>query len=200
MPQAASTPIVAGDAAVLARRYASALYDLAEERKMLDAVAADLRNLRKLSAESSEFQYIAGQPRLGRAQLVKAMQQVAVAAKLGPLTANFLALLAQNRRLAQLDAVIAAFLSELAVQRGEHSAEVRTAKSMSSAQQEQLAAKLAKWAGGKVHLSVREDAGLLGGFVVKMGSRLIDASVKSRLARLERQLKSEHLVMQKGAA
>ncbi len=198
---ATTNPIIAGDAAILARRYAGALYDLAEEQKQLDAVATDLRTLRNLNQESAEFQYIAGHPRLTRKYLVQAAQAIAKAAVLNPLTGNFLALVAQNRRLNIIGAVIEAFLNDLAKRRGEFTADVRSAKSLSAAQQEQLANKLRELAGGKVHISVREDASLLGGMTVKLGSRLIDASVKTKLARLERQLKSQTTVWtQKGAA
>jgi len=193
LPQAAPTPnqqIIAGDTAVLARRYAEALYELADEQKQLDAVASDLRALRILHYESPEFRYVALQPRLTRAQAVKAMGAVAAAAHFNKLTANFLALVAKNRRLSILESVIDAFLSELAARRGEFTADVCTARALSPAQEEQLAAQLRELAGGKVHLVTREDKRLIGGMTVKMGSRLIDASVRTRLGRLERQLKS----------
>ncbi len=198
-PQAESS-IIAGDAAVLARRYAGALYALAEEQKQLDAVAADLRALRNLHQESAEFRLIASHPRLTRTQLVQAVEQVSASAKFNKLTSNFLALIAQNRRLSALRPMIETFLSELASRRGEHTAEVRSAKPLTTAQQEQLAVKLREMTGGKVHLSLHEDASLLGGLIVKMGSHQIDASVKSKLASLERQLKTQQLTTQKGAA
>ena len=203
MPQSSETTtktVTAGDSAVLARRYADALYELAEEQKALDAVAADLRGMKQLLAESKEFQTIAAHPRLTRAQLVKAVQQIAASAKFGGLTANFLALVARNRRLNELNAIIESFLAEFAARRGEFTADVRSAKPLTPAQMEQIAASLREMAGGKVHIAMKEDASLLGGLVVKMGSRVIDASVKSRLARLERQLKSQQLNTQKGAA
>ncbi len=199
MTEAVEKTIIAGDDAVLARRYAGALYDLASEQKQLDAVAGDLRGLKQLLRESAEFRAIAAHPRLSRDQLVAMVKQVADIAKLNKLTANFLALTARNRRLASLDGIINAFLAELASRRGEYTAEVSTAQALSPAQQEQLATKLSAWAGGKVHLAMHKDVSLLGGIVVKMGSRLIDASVRTRLNQLERQLKSKQTT-QKGAA
>jgi F-type H+-transporting ATPase subunit delta len=198
--QTTATKVIAGDAAILARRYAGALYDLAEEQKQLDAVASDLRALRILNQESAEFQYISAHPRLTRKNLVQAAQAVAKGAGFNPLTGNFLALIAQNRRLNVIGAVIDAFLNELAKRRGEFTADVRSVKPLSASQQEQLASKLRELAGGKVHISMREDASLLGGMTVKLGSRLIDASVKTKLARLERQLKTQTMTSQKGAA
>ena len=191
MPQDAR-PIVAGDAAiVVAPLCARALLELAEEQKQLDAVAADLRTLRNLSRESAEFRTLAANPRIARSALAKAVRQVAEAAKFNVLTANFLALAAQNRRLPQLDAMIAAFLAALAAARGEFAAEVQAAEVLTPGQQERLSAQLPEaLTGGKVHVHINQDKSLIGGLVVELGSRLIDASVKGRLERLERQLKS----------
>ncbi|MDP9127933.1 MAG: F0F1 ATP synthase subunit delta [Pseudomonadota bacterium] len=200
MPQDIASPVIAGDSAILARRYAGALYDLAEEKKQLDTVAADLRVLRRIRLESPEFQLIANNPRLSRTHLVQAAQRTATAAGLSELTTKFLSLVARNRRLDVLGAVIDAFLAALAAKRGEFTAEVTAAQALSSEQEEQLAGKLGAWVGGKVHLSVSKDSALLGGLIVKMGSRLIDASVRTKLARLERQLKLEDITLQKGVA
>jgi F-type H+-transporting ATPase subunit delta len=199
-PLAPTEAIVSGTAAVLARRYAGALYALADERKDVDSVAADMRILKTLERESSEFSVLAHNPRLPRAALVKAVRQVAAAAKFSFLTSNFLGLLAQGRRLSLLPAICEQFLAELASRRGEFTAEVRTARPLSHTQEEQLATSLRTLAGGRVHLSVKEDKSLLGGIVVRMGSRLIDTSVRGKLERLSRVLKSQSMNLQKGAA
>jgi len=191
MPESKNATLVAGDAAVLARRYARALYELASEQKQLDSVAANLSSLKALLQDSDEFRHVTQNPRLTRNQLADTMQKVAAAAKLGFLTQSFLTLLARNRRLACLGHVADMFMADLLAARGEHTAEVIAPKALEPAQQEQLVKQLDKVAGGKVHLVVREDPSLLGGLMVKWGSRLIDASVKGKLARLERQLKSQ---------
>ncbi len=191
MSEANAPRIIANDAAILARRYANALYELAEEQKQLDTVAADLRGLKGLLHDSLEFQQVVDHPRLSRVQLLAAMKQVAVSAKLNNLTGNFLALLAQNRRLAYLDVIVDAFMAHLAVRRGEYTAEIRAAKALTQKQQDQLATQLQQLAGGKIHMIIKEDASLLGGLIVKLGSRLIDASLKGKLARFERALKSQ---------
>lgn len=192
--------IVSGSPAILARRYAAALYALADEQKEIDAVAADMRTLKTLQRESAEFRELARNPRLARGVLTKTAKQVAIAAKLSPLTSNFLALLAQGRRLSLLPTAADHFLAELARHRGEFTAEVRTARPLSHAQEEQLASSLRSLAGGKVHLTVREDRTLIGGLTVKLGSRLIDASVRGKLERLARTLQSHSADYQKGAA
>lgn len=191
MSEIDSPQIIAGEAAVIARRYAKALYLLAAEKKQIEAIAADLRAIKTILRDSADFRRITKHQRITRAQLVKAMQGVTAAAGLSDLTGNFLARLAKNRRLAHLDDIIGAFLADLIARRGEHIAEVHTAKPLSPAQAETLTKQLEKLTGGKVHTVMREDAGLLGGVTVKVGSRQLDASLKGKLMRLERQLKSK---------
>ena len=176
---------------MLARRYANALYGLAEEQKQLDAVAEDMRGLAAMLGEYPDFRAMTQNPLLKGGELAGAVEKIAAAAKFGKLTGNFLQLLVRNRRLDLRGAMIAAFLADLAAKRGEFSAEVQTAKALTPAQQEQLAAQLERLAGGKVHINLREVPDLLGGLRIKLGSRLIDASVKGKLARLERALKSQ---------
>ena len=194
MPNAIQPPseqrVVAGDAATLARRYAGALMELADQQKEIEAVEADLQILGQLADSSPEFRAVAAHPRLTRPQLVRAMQVVAAAAGFNKLTGNFLALVAQNRRLNVLGAVVDSFLADLAARRGEVTADVRAARALTPSQQDQLKARLQELVGGTIRLSIKEDAGLLGGLTVKLGSRLIDSSLKSKLQRLERQLKA----------
>lgn len=183
--------IVSGDIALLARRYAGAFFELAEENKALESAADDMRALADICANNHEFFLVAHNPRLTRAQLVHAATAMADSMKLNKLTAKFIALVAQNRRLAMLDAIAQAFLKLLADTRNEFEATVRTAAALSPQQAEQLSARLAGLAGGKVHLNVQEDKSLIGGLTVQMGSRLIDLSIRSKLQRLERQLKTQ---------
>ena len=189
-----------GDAAVLARRYAGALYDLAQEQKQLDAIAADMRFIHQLTGDSAEFMTLANHPRITPNQRMAAVQTLSASAKFGSLTTNFLGLLARNQRLGLIRNITSSFLDRLAAERGEFTAEVTSARTLTAAQQEQLAARLHQWAGGNVHLSMRQDPALLGGLVIKMGSKVIDASVRNILERLERQLTSEQTIVQKGAA
>ncbi len=107
--------VTAGDRAVLARRYGGALFDLAAEQGHIDTVAKNLVALRDMQKNSPEFRMATTQPRLARAEMVKAMQALTASAKLNPLTGNFLSVLAQNQRLSILvPAVINAFLATMA--------------------------------------------------------------------------------------
>ena len=174
---------------VLARRYVGALVALAEQDKAIDALAADMQTLRHLWQASPEWRFVATDPRWGVELAVKAAEQVAQISKIGKLAANFLCVVAQNRRLHLLPVLIEAFFEEVAHRRGEYRATIRAAQVLSDAQKSALATSLAAITGGKVHLSVVEDASIIGGLTVKLGSQFIDASVKTKLDHLERTLK-----------
>ena len=105
------------------------------------------------------------------------------------LTSNFLSVVAQNRRLSLLPALIDGFLEEVAIRRGEYKVNVRTAQALSPLQRDNLIASLSKTMGGKIHMNVIEDPSILGGLTVKLGSQFIDASVKTKLEHLERSLR-----------
>lgn len=191
-PSAANANIspVAGDHAVLARRYAGALYDLAEQEGAVDAVLSDLHGLRRLWQDSGEWRSVATDPRLKHDAVMAATRETVKAAGFGKLVANFLMVVAQNRRLSVLPAIIECFLGDVAARRGEYRADVRSAHALSTAQADKLSSALAKITGGKVSLAVTEDPTLLGGLTVQIGSKFFDASVKTRLDLLERQLKA----------
>ena len=122
--------ISAGIRASLAGRYASALFDLASENGTVTAVESDLETLSEALAESPDFAALTTSPKVGRGDARKAIAALARAMKLSALTGNFLGVLAQNRRLAQLPAVIRAFRTIAAAQRGEVTAEVTSACQM----------------------------------------------------------------------
>jgi F-type H+-transporting ATPase subunit delta len=173
----------------LAARYALALFDLADERKALDAVANDLRILRGLLGDSPELSRLIRSPVISRAEQGKAIAAIAQAADLSPLTRNFLGLLAQNRRLFALPAIIVSYLARLAERRGEATARVVVAQALSAEQRAAMDEQLRKAVGRKVAVEVEVDPSLLGGIIVKLGSRMIDASLKSKLYRLQLQMK-----------
>src|ERR1700723_2833843 len=140
---------------MLARRYAGALFELADEQGHLDVIAADLRLLKILTSESAEFRQLTSHPRLKRADLIDAMEHVAKTGKLHSLTANFLKLVAQGRRLNHLGAMADAFLKRLADQRGELTADVQVAHALTEAQREKLSAQLKQLAASnKIQLTV----------------------------------------------
>lgn len=168
----------------LAERYASALFDLAEEADRLDAVAGELRELRAMLAASADLDRLVKSPVLSRAEQEKALAALAESAGFSPLVRDFLGVVARNRRAFALPAMIGAFLAKLAARRGEVTAEVVTAQPLSEAQQARLLEGLRRSAGRRVSMEMRVDRGLIGGIVVKLGSRMVDASLKGKLERL----------------
>jgi F-type H+-transporting ATPase subunit delta len=174
----------------LAERYAAALFDLADERRILDEVANNLRELRAMLYASSEFLRLIRSPILSREQQAKAIGMVAERAGLSPLVRDFLAVVARNRRLFAVPAMIEAFLAKLAARRGEVTAEVFSAQPLSEAQLAALNEQLRRSIGTRVSVDVRVDPGLIGGLVVKLGSRMVDGSIKSKLQRLQLAMKS----------
>ena len=173
----------------LAERYGAALFDLADEHKELDAVARDLQALRALLRDSADLRRLIRSPVLSREEQGKAVIAIAQQAGLSPLTRNFLGLLAQNRRLFALPEMIESFLNRLAERRGEVTAQVLAAQDLSPAQRAAVDEQLRKAVGRKVAIDVQVDPSLLGGLVVKVGSRMVDASLKSMLHRLQLAMK-----------
>ncbi len=168
----------------LAARYAAALFDLADEAKQLDSVAADLRAIHALIAESADLRRLVRSPVLTRADQARAMAAVLAKAGTSELVRKFVGLVAENRRLFALDDMIAAFLADLARRRGEVTASVTSAAPLSEAQLAALSEALRKSVGGKVAVETHTDASLIGGLIVKVGSRLVDSSIRSKLQRL----------------
>ncbi|MEO3428156.1 F0F1 ATP synthase subunit delta [Pelagibius sp. CAU 1746] len=173
----------------LAGRYASALLDLADEQKLLDQVADDLKALRSLIAESEDLRRLLDSPVFSREEQRKAMTALMERAGIGELTRRFVLVVADNHRLFALPAMIEAYLSELAQRRGEITAEVTAARNLSDAQQAALLEALRSAVGSKVQLDLKVDPALIGGLVVKVGSRMIDSSLRSKLQRLQLAMK-----------
>jgi F-type H+-transporting ATPase subunit delta len=173
----------------LADRYAAALFDLADEQRVLDQVAGDLRTLRAMIDGSTDLRRLIRSPVLTRTEQGKAVAAVAEQAQFQPIVRSFLGLLGQNRRLFALPDMITGFLHRLAERRGEVTAQVTVAQELTEAQQSALTEQLHKAVGRKVAVDIRVDPSLLGGLVAKVGSRMVDASLKSKLHRLQLAMK-----------
>ena len=174
----------------MAERYAAALFDLADERRTLDEAAADLRQLRGMLESSGDFLRLIRSPVLSRGEQAKAIGVLAERAELSPLVRDFLAVIARNRRLFAVPAIIEAFLYKLAARRGEVNAQVTTARALSETQLATLNEQLRRSIGSRVSVDVRVDPELIGGMIVRVGSRMVDGSIKSKLQRLQLAMKS----------
>ncbi len=173
----------------IAGRYATALFELADEKNILDPVADDLRGLKASLADSADLRRLVRSPVLSRVEQEKAMAAILEQAKADAVTRNFVALAARNRRLFALPVIIDAYLAMLARRRGEVTADVTAANPLSESQQKVLSEMLRKLVGSKVAVNLRVDRDLLGGLIVKVGSRLFDSSLRTKLRKLELAMK-----------
>ena len=173
----------------LAGRYATALFDLARERGALDDVAGDLARVRAMLDESADLRRAVRSPLIPRAEQGAVMAALAERAGLGAVVAGFLGVLARNRRLFALADAIRGFEALLARHRGEVTAEIVTARPLDTARRGAIARALVGAYGPGVRLAARVDPALIGGLTVKLGSRMIDASIRTRLHALAAAMK-----------
>jgi F-type H+-transporting ATPase subunit delta len=178
-----------GIQASLAGRYTMALFELARDEKKLEAVSASLATLKQALAESEEFRRLTTSPLVSRDEALATLQVAADSLKLDPLTGNFLGVLAKNRRLGQLGPAIRAFSTLYAHHRGETTAEVTTAHPLTDDQVADLKAKLKSQLGRDVAVDLNVDPAILGGLIVKVGSRQIDGSIRTKLNTLANAMK-----------
>jgi F-type H+-transporting ATPase subunit delta len=178
-----------GIQASLSGRYAVALFDLARDAQSLDSVADSLRALKAALAESPDFKNLINSPVLSRDASGKTIAAVASAIGTDALTTKFLGVLAQNRRLAQLPAIIRAYETLLSNHKGEARAEVTSAHPLDADQVAALARNLRARVGREVAIDAKVDPAILGGLVVKIGSQMIDSSIRTRLNTLAMAMK-----------
>jgi F-type H+-transporting ATPase subunit delta len=177
------------NASNVGERYAQALFDLANEQGAAAAVEADLKSLKAAIADSRDLKILLASPAFGSDDKGRGLAAIAEKAKFNPTTRKFLGLLAANGRAGALAAVIAAFEALSAKARGAVSAEVTTAVPLSAAQTKGVAAALRQALGKDPEITTRVDPAILGGIRVKVGSKLFDASLRSKLESLKFALK-----------
>jgi len=173
-----------GIRASLAGRYASALFDLARDQRQIESVGNSLDALGQALLDSKEFSDLVGSPLVSRDEAGKAFGALAPQIGLDPITTNFLGVLARNGRKRELRSVIRAFRRLSADHRGETTAEVTTARPLSDDQLSALRQQLRTRADRDVNIEATVDQNILGGIVVKLGSQMIDASIRTKLNRL----------------
>ena len=181
--------ISGGIQASLAGRYALALFELAEEQKQLETVGASLAAVKQALAESDDLKALTTSPLIGRDEAVRAVAAAAGAMNLDPITTNFLGVLARNRRLSQLGGVIRAFNMLAARHRGEINAEVTSAHPLDDGQLDAIRTNLRARMGRDIAVEMNVDPAILGGLVVKIGSQMIDGSIRTKLNNLAQAMK-----------
>ena len=173
----------------IAGRYAQALFELAKEAKGLKALEADADALQAALAASADLSAMIASPVIARAEQAAAIAAVAAKMGLSDLMSNTLALMARNRRLFVLPHLVSNLKARIAVENGEMTADVTSATKLSAAQAKKLAETLKASVGKTVKLNTTVDESLIGGLIVKLGSTMIDTSVKSKLAALQNAMK-----------
>ncbi len=173
----------------VAGRYARSLFELAQETDAVSIVEEDLGRFEALLDGSQDLQRLIESPVFSADDQLKAVAAILDRAEIGGLVGNFLRVVAQNRRLFAVRQIIRAFREIAAEARGETTAEVTAAHALTTAQEKELKATLKTVAGRDVAIKVAVDPSLLGGLVVKLGSRQIDTSLKTKLNTLKLALK-----------
>lgn len=180
------TEVITGEAPL---RYAQALLELAEDAKSLNSIEKDMKALKGLFAKSDALQAMINSPVVATEEKIAALTALAKKAKLKPLSTQFIGTVAGNRRADQLPAIISAFEDIVARRKGAQVAKVTSAQKLTAAQVTSLKSNLKKSLGRPVEVETSVDPDLLGGFVVRVGSRLYDSSLKTKLEDLRLTLK-----------
>ncbi|RYG91964.1 F0F1 ATP synthase subunit delta [Loktanella sp. IMCC34160] len=173
----------------IAQRYASAVFDLAKDSKGLKGLESDIDALSAALDGSDDLRALISSPLYSRDEQAGAMAALAKKMKLSGMTGNTLALLASKRRLFVLPQLLATLRDKLAEEKGEVTAEVISAKALTKTQSDKLAKTLAAQVGKTVIINTTVDESLIGGLVVKVGSKMIDTSIRSKLNALQNTMK-----------
>jgi F-type H+-transporting ATPase subunit delta len=173
----------------IAARYATAVFELAKESKSVAKIEADLDALESALADSADFNALIMSPIYGRDEQAAAMAALAKKMGLTPTMTNVLGLMAAKRRLFVLPQLAASLRAIIAEDKGEVTAEVTSATALTKAQSDKLAKLLAGRTGKTVKIKAAVDESLIGGLVVKVGSKMIDTSIASRLNSLQNAMK-----------
>jgi len=173
----------------LSGRYATALFELALERNAIDAIADDLGQLEAMIGESEDLRYLIQSPLFSKDDQSKALAVLSEKAGFSEIMRNTLGVIAENRRLFALEDVIKVYRTLVSEYRGEIEARVTSAVILSDGQRDALEAGLKKTIGSTVTVMTEVDPDLLGGMVVRVGSRMIDSSLRTKLQRLQLAMK-----------
>ena len=173
----------------IAQRYATAIFAIAEDNNDLKGLETGINDLTAALGESADLRSLIASPLVSRAEQEAAITAVAKKMKLNPVLANALSLMAQKRRLFVLPQLLTALRDALAEARGEVTAEVASAKALTKTQIEKLTKTLSEKVGKSVTINATVDESLIGGLVVKVGSKMIDSSIRSKLNSLQNAMK-----------
>ncbi len=173
----------------IAGRYATAVFDIARDAKSIDSLQADITALDEALGESPELRELIASPLHSREDQGAAMMAISKKMGLSELVANTIGLMASKRRLFVLPALVASVKALIAQEKGEVTAEVTSAKALTKTQTEKLAGELKKAFGTDIVIKPTVDESIIGGLIVKVGSKMIDTSIASKLSNLQNAMK-----------
>ena len=173
----------------VAGRYATALFDLARDANTIDAVKADLERFDALVAESADLARMVRSPVFSADEQLSALSRVLERAGIGGLTAQFVKLVTKNRRLFAVRDMVRAFRDLVAQHKGETTAEVTVAEDIKDDHVAALRNALKAVSGKEVDLKIKVDPAIIGGLVVKLGSRMVDSSLRTKLNSIKHAMK-----------
>ena len=173
----------------IAARYATAMFELASEGKALPALEKDVDALDAALTESADLRDLIHSPIYSRDESAAAIGGISDGMKLNPVTGNTLRLMASKRRLFVLPALLSELRARIADEKGEVTAEVTSAKALTKTQADALTKSLKAQLGKKIKLKTAVDESIIGGLVVKVGSKMIDTSIRSKLNALQNTMK-----------
>jgi F-type H+-transporting ATPase subunit delta len=173
----------------MAGRYANALFDLARETNAIDAVKADLESFDTLVAENPDLNRLVRSPVFSAAEQLQALSAVLDKAGIGGLTAKFLKLITANRRLFAVRDMVRAYRKLVAEHKGEATAEITVAERLKDEHLAALRAALKSVSGKDVDLAIKVDPTIIGGLMVKLGSRMVDTSLRTKLNAIKHAMK-----------
>jgi F-type H+-transporting ATPase subunit delta len=182
---ATEEPIISG----MAGRYATALFDLAKEANAIDAVQSDLSRFDALVADSADLNRLVRSPAFSTDEQLRALTAVLDRAGIGGLAANFLKLVTSNRRLFAVRDMIRAFGDLVAQHKGEATAQVTVAEQLKDEHAQALRSALKAVSGKNVSLDIKVDPAIIGGLIVKLGSRMVDSSLRTKLNAIKHAMK-----------
>ncbi len=177
------------ETSTISNRYATALFELAAERGAVDRVGRDLEQITKMLNDSSDLLHMVNSPVINRDHQVSTMAELTERIGMDVLSRNFVGLISHNRRLSELPEMIRAFQLLLSKNRGEVLGEITSSHKLDKKQVEVIKASLEKTSGKKFRLRTKVDSSLIGGVLIKVGSSMIDSSIRTKLVNLSNVMK-----------
>ena len=178
-----TTQLASGN--LIADRYASALYDLASEKKVVDSVLENLKNLKKIINNNKELSLLVKSPLISSNDKLEILLKLTSSLNLSELSITFLKVISSNKRFSGLTSMISQFININAIKRGSILADVTSADELSEEQKVNVKDQLRTILGDKLLLNFKVDKKILGGLIIKVGSKMIDTSISNKINKLE---------------